>query len=115
MKTIAERLIHARRLAGYEKASEAIEAFGFSEYTYYQHENGTREPGKPSLQRYAKAYKISADWLWLGVGEMRGASSGDADTKEVVSIMSKLDERRRREIADFARFKAATSEKSDKK
>ena len=115
MKTIADRLIHARRLAGYEKASEAITAFGFSEYTYYQHENGTREPGKPSMERYAKAFKVSADWLWRGLGDMKGASSGDPDTAEVVSIMSKLDERRRREIAEFARFKAATPEKLDKK
>lgn len=114
MKTIADRLTHARKLAGYAKPSEAIEAFDFSEYTYYQHENGTREPGKPSLERYAKAYKVSIDWLWRGVGEAKAATA-DPDTAAVISIMGKLDESRRREIVDFARFKAATDEKSNKK
>lgn len=114
MGTLADRLQQARKAAGYEKASDAIEAFGFSQFTYYQHENGTREPGKPLLDRYAKAYKVSIDWLMRGIGEMRPAAN-DPDTADVVNIMGKLDERRRREIADFARFKAATPEKSDKK
>ena len=114
METLAARLQRARKAAGYEKASEAITAFGFSEYTYYQHENGTREPGKPLLERYAKAYKVSVDWILRGAGDMKPPAS-DPDTADVISIMGKLDEYRRREIADFARFKASTTEKSEKK
>ena len=114
MRTLAERLAAARLTAGYEKASDAIEAFGFSQFTYYQHENGTREPGKPLLERYAKAYKVSVDWLLRGVGEMKPAAN-DPDTVEIISIMTHLDAKRRQEIAEFARFKASQAEKSDKK
>jgi transcriptional regulator with XRE-family HTH domain len=114
MRTLADRLIAAREAAGYKKASEAIEAFGFSQFTYYQHENGTREPGKPLLERYAKAFKVSIDWLMRGVGEMKPASS-DPQTAELISIFKKLDEKRKGEIADFARYKAAEAKKTEGK
>lgn len=114
MRTIGERLQKAREAAGYAKAADAIEAFDFSQFTYYQHENGTREPGKPLLERYAKAYKVSVDWLWRGVGQMKGATS-DPETAEVINIMNSLDARRRREAADFMRFLAEQAKKPEQK
>lgn len=63
-----ERLILARQRAGYEKAIDAINAFGFNRTSYYQHENGNREYGKPAALRYAKAFRVTVDWLLFGRG-----------------------------------------------
>jgi len=114
MRTIAERLQKAREAAGYNKAADAIEAFGFSQFTYYQHENGTREPGKPLLERYAKAYKVAIDWLWHGTGEMKGATS-DPETAEIVRLIGYLDAARRKQVEDFIRFQATQTKKPQEK
>jgi len=74
MDSIAERLTAARQNAGYLRAVDAIKAFGFTSATYYQHENGNRPPGKAALQRYAKAFGVSVDWLLTGKG--RGLRRG---------------------------------------
>lgn len=64
----AARLVLARKRAGYDRAIDAINAFGFTRATYYQHENGTREIGVESAARYAKCYRVSLDWLLYNRG-----------------------------------------------
>lgn len=41
---------------------------GISEFTYNQHENGNRGLRAASAGRYAKKFKVSAEWLLFGVG-----------------------------------------------
>lgn len=66
MEDIASRLKLARERAGYAKASDAAEAMGVPRQTYYAHENGNRVPKHPDIEKYARRYKVSAEWLLTG-------------------------------------------------
>ena len=61
-----QRLKIAREAAGFETAIDAARAFGWTEVTYRHHENGTRNFPKDKAITYAKAFKVSAEWLMLG-------------------------------------------------
>jgi len=61
-----ERLQEARKKAGFETASDAARAFGWNEITYRAHENATRGLRRPMAERYAKAFRIKAEWLIFG-------------------------------------------------
>lgn len=65
---IASRLKIAREKAGYETAADACEAFGFKYATYAGHENGSRGIKGDVLKRYAKAFRVSVEWLLTGSG-----------------------------------------------
>ena len=62
----ANRLMRARRHAGYETAREAAEAYGWNKNTYKSHENGKRGIRAAVAQRYAAAFGISAAWILTG-------------------------------------------------
>ncbi len=68
MRTVAERLTWARKRSGYESAAEAARALGMAEPTVRAHENGTREPGKPNLRKYSRAFRVPYSWLANGEG-----------------------------------------------
>lgn len=57
-----ERLIEARRRAGYDTAADAARAMGVAEATYFAHENGSRGLSRSAI-RYAKFFNVSLDWL----------------------------------------------------
>ena len=61
-----ERLQEARKKAGYETASDAARAFGWNEITYRAHENATRGLRLTMAERYAKAFRVKAEWLMFG-------------------------------------------------
>lgn len=61
-----ERLQEAREKAKYDSPTEAARAFGWTEVTYRAHENGTRNFPKEAAQKYAKAFRTSAEWLMFG-------------------------------------------------
>jgi phage repressor protein C with HTH and peptisase S24 domain len=70
----AARLREARVAAGYRRASDAIEAFGWKS-TYFSHENGTRGISRDRLTVYAAALRVRQEWLAYGIGPMkRGAN-----------------------------------------
>jgi hypothetical protein len=66
MTTPNERLRSAREKRGYESAAEAARAFGWNENTYASHENGNRGIPQDSAIKYARAFRFSLDWLYLG-------------------------------------------------
>jgi len=66
MQTPAERLRWARERAGYDRAKDAVEAFGWKPSTYYGHENGDRKFDVETAKRYAEAFKVP--WAWLVEG-----------------------------------------------
>jgi phage repressor protein C with HTH and peptisase S24 domain len=72
MKTQSERLAAARLEAGYADAASAARAMGVPAPTYQAHENGSRGLGR-ALERYAAFFRVSADWLLTGKGEMKPA------------------------------------------
>ncbi|HVI30435.1 XRE family transcriptional regulator [Hansschlegelia sp.] len=71
MDTPAARLIHARELAGFSTAAEAIKRFGWRQSTYMAHENGQNGIRPEPATKYAKAYRVSAAWLLTGEGKPR--------------------------------------------
>lgn len=73
MESASSRLKWAREHAGYKTAREAVEAFGFTQSTYYGHENGDRTFSDETAKRYAQAFNVP--WTWL-----RGAVEDDIDT-----------------------------------
>lgn len=68
MKTIAERLKHARESRGWSQSHLAVAA-GKSQSTIGNIEANLRE-GRASLPQIAKALGISHEWLADGEGEM---------------------------------------------
>ncbi len=75
MKTIAERLKKAREDAGYATAAEASEALGWKYPTYAGHENAARGVRVEALQKYAKAFRVSLDYLLTGKNADTGRAS----------------------------------------
>lgn len=66
----AERLRLAREkanLGGYRKLSSR---FGWNENTYKSHENGNNGFSVSQGREYARAFGVSFEWLYFGVGEM---------------------------------------------
>lgn len=70
MASISDRLRAAREQAGFEKATDAARRFGWPEPTYLSHENGSRGLRAGVVERYAKAFKVSPEWLQFGDGEV---------------------------------------------
>jgi SOS-response transcriptional repressor LexA len=66
-----ERLVIARRAAGYKSAADAARALRVKEQTYYSHENGNSGLRPFVAEKYARKFKVSLEWLLTGRGEMR--------------------------------------------
>ncbi len=66
----ALRLRTAREKAGYEKAIDAVRAFGWPQSTYLGHENGSRGFKDDAAKKYARAFKVSPEWLAFGRGQI---------------------------------------------
>lgn len=62
----AKRLREARERAGFERAVDAANRFGWAAPTYHGHENGSRGFKKDTALAYAKAFKVSPGWLLYG-------------------------------------------------
>lgn len=67
-----KRLQQARAKAGFATPTEAANAYGWKEVTYLSHENGTRGLRPAVAQRYAKAFKVPAEWLLYGKSKPTG-------------------------------------------
>lgn len=69
MSEISERLIEARKRAGYETAADAARALGVKAPTYYAHENATSGLRQKVAEQYAKKFKTTAEWLLFGTND----------------------------------------------
>lgn len=69
MDTIADRLAAARRLAGFKNPTDAARRFAWKYSTYSGHENGSRNPSRPTAKKYADAYNVDVAWLLYGRGK----------------------------------------------
>ncbi|MEM6490914.1 MAG: S24 family peptidase [Pseudomonadota bacterium] len=65
----------ARRLAGFENATEAARAFGWTAPTYLAHENGGRGFPVARARAYARAFNVSTAWLLTGEGPQRDTTT----------------------------------------
>lgn len=66
MNDSADRLKQARINRGFDRPTDAAEAFGWNVNTYRSHENGNRSISKKAAIRYSKALNVSVDWLLTG-------------------------------------------------
>jgi SOS-response transcriptional repressor LexA len=70
MSEVSERLILARKRAGYETAVNAANALSVRPSTYHSHENGSIGLRSAVAEKYARKFKVSLDWLLTGRGDM---------------------------------------------
>jgi HTH-type transcriptional regulator, cell division transcriptional repressor len=110
---IGARLAQARQAKNLSR-EQLAKRLGVSVASIQHHESGFRGIRRPAAEIYAKALRVSINWLYTGTGDMAGGPETDEATAEVVSIMPSLDERRRSQLAEYARFLKA-QEKADRK
>lgn len=79
-----ERLVAARKHAGYATAADAARALGVSYPTYAGHENGASGFRAATGEHYARRLKVRFEWLMRGAGPMTDAES------EVVAELRRL-------------------------
>jgi len=83
---LAQRLTKAREIAGCKDAKAACDRFGWTYHTYIQHERGERGFSAKTAERYARAYKVRVEWLYLGLG------TPDGSRHEVYALIDQLTE-----------------------
>ncbi|MGG7567878.1 LexA family transcriptional regulator [Rhodovulum sp. DZ06] len=66
--TPAERLREIRTNAGFATAAEAARKFGWSPVTYRAHESGQNGMRPNVAKVYARAFRVSPEWLLYGEG-----------------------------------------------
>jgi hypothetical protein len=64
--TMGQRLMQARKRAGFTSASAAAKHFGWRVATYLAHENGQNRFKEPTAIEYGEAFNVSPAWLMFG-------------------------------------------------
>jgi len=64
---VAERLMCARILAGFDSARGAAESWHWASATYLKHENGENAVGQTAIEMYAAAFGVRGEWLRDGI------------------------------------------------
>ena len=82
-----ERLRQARVKAGFKQITDAARAHGWNEITYTSHENGARGLRPAVAERYAKAYRVPAEWLLYGKGKPAAKQPGSLKTVPLVGYV----------------------------
>ncbi|RTL86147.1 MAG: hypothetical protein EKK29_10215 [Hyphomicrobiales bacterium] len=62
----AERLVRARKMAGYVTPGNAVSYFRWKSPDYFEHEAGARNITADDALRYASGYRVSARWILMG-------------------------------------------------
>jgi len=86
MSNASDRLKQAREKAGFQDAAEAARRFGWAASTYHGHENGSRGLRADVAQKYARAFRVSPDWLMFGKGDDMTGPADDAPESDLVPI-----------------------------
>ncbi|AVX04303.1 hypothetical protein MXMO3_01778 [Maritalea myrionectae] len=79
----AERLVAARKNAGFRGPQPVSDKFGWNINSYKAHESGRNGFNPTRAQEYAKAFGVSLDWLLFGTGEMLSGESVSVDLDEI--------------------------------
>lgn len=64
--SLSDRIRIARINAGFPTAQGAAERYRWAPYSVRDHEAGRRTPSAEQIAAYAKAYRVSTDWLVVG-------------------------------------------------
>ncbi len=79
-----ERLIEARKTAGFDTAKAGSDRLGLNYRTYIQYESGERQISKNAAPVICSGFRVNHDWLMYNKGKMRGAPDSDVEMLEVV-------------------------------
>lgn len=79
-----ERLKESRSRL-FVSASAAAKAHGWTVSTYLCHENGSRQIGWQTAQRYARAFRVDPAWLLAGKGDPQGEPSPPDEVSEAIA------------------------------
>lgn len=82
-----ERLQEARAKAGYDSPTDAAKAYGWRQSTYISHENGTRGLKPAVADRYARAFRVPAEWILFGKGRRAHPETRAGRTLRVVGYV----------------------------
>lgn len=96
MSEFHERLREARIERGFKTLRAACQRFGWNEGTAGPHETGHRMPELDTIKDYARAYRVSLDWLINGVGDASGKQ-----LRQLTSGFNELSPHERQLVADF--------------
>lgn len=90
MDTMGERLRAARIAAGFDSATAAAAFHGWTPSTYTAHENGQNGFKVKQAVVYARAFKVSPEWLQFGANPPPpDAQSIDAQLRELPQDVSR--------------------------
>jgi DNA-binding XRE family transcriptional regulator len=81
-----ERLLAARKAAGYQTATDAARSIGTSYPTYAGHENGSSGFRHKTAAVYARKFGVSLEWLLTGRGGM-GAKIENSELAEIIEML----------------------------
>lgn len=87
-----QRLQEAREKAGFKQTVDAARAYGWGVSTYVSHENGTRGLRPDTAEKYAKAFKVPAEWILYGKGKKNGVAPSPLQTVPVVGYVGAADQ-----------------------
>lgn len=95
-----ERLVAARKQAGFDTAVEAAEAVGVPYPTYAGHENGSSGFRADKGEVYAKKFKVRFEWLMRGTGPMVDLAT---KYREILTVYDSLPPELQASYADVLR------------
>ncbi|MCK1335610.1 helix-turn-helix transcriptional regulator [Bradyrhizobium sp. 38] len=84
-RSVARRLVLARRLAAFETALSAAEHFDWRPGTYYAHEKGRHGLPARTARQYASAFGVTAAWLIKGEFPSGLVSSDEATAVDEIA------------------------------
>lgn len=100
-KIVGERLRKARIHAGHESAADAARALKLHPQNVRDQEAGRRGLAPDQAAYYAKAYKVSLDWLIGGIGPM--LETTPPDTAEIIDIWTRIPDANRNAAREMLR------------
>jgi DNA-binding XRE family transcriptional regulator len=97
MSNPSDRLVKAR-IRLYATAADAARALGMQYPTYAAHENGSRG-FSDNLDRYARAFKVRAEWLRSGMEPMKSG-----EQPPIVAKLEELPPEKRKQVFEYIEF-----------
>lgn len=92
MNKPSDRLREARERAGYATAKAAAERLAVRPPTYYGHENGSRGIKPAEAERYAKAFKVRAEWILYGTLGPERLTTDDDPQQPLAPIVQAIED-----------------------
>lgn len=102
-----KRLESAAEQAGYDKVTQTLIARlagGLAQTSVRKWQWGDSLPTMENAILLAKKLNISVEWLLTGRGSRKPLSAPDADSEELLFLLSKMDSERRDDLMRFARY-----------